>query len=767
MSDDEFTGSITDILKVVNEGKGRNDGPPSVMTGTDEEVVNILVPQLQAQPSGPNLAQDLPYLVGGGPELGPGESATLPGGTQVQNGSAGDLTQTWTVPGQSPVTVDRNPTLVDQVVAAQQPRQEDPPPTGGIEDFVGLLNVGSLTETGGSAVLPSGVVVGRSSSAVEIDGVTYTTVVTDLSIPGMDPTSYTNRIVSGPGAFMGYGTSYKGIYGSDGLLQSVLIYGSPSVKEVRFHPENGMELVPVDPKADPFSLSYMKPGELDLGFMGYGSSSGALAELGMQLADDPAREIPGYMGEYRVNIGRFPLIGTRAGGMAGLVTLPIAILADVQQDGNTLGEAVLREGTGAIVGTAAGALFSSAVAFAATGGAAGATVGPAGVAVGAIGGAVVGAVTAYLTSKAIQSQLDDYKDPPPDWLLPDDPGYLRDYIESMKGREPYVPDLPAPMLRDGGSVEEQQQYREQVEAHAAWADRLRAAEFKLSEIDGYANGGYFSGQGTSVSDSNLAFISDGEFIVNAAATDKFLPLLEMINSGWVPSPEFLYGLLFGDGDSGGGGWNFQAPIGTLAEALGGGLSARTLELPLSEPVVAEPAGTTPDLTSSLANDLGDLFGGDDGMNPATGAALAQGGLQGFLSGAANGGLVKGITGGISGLASAAGGQIGSAIGAALGSAAGPLGTAVGSVLGSTVGSMIGQTASEIVTKPIEYVASTAKELIGGGFGLIDLANGPGADTAKGDIYNFNGLDPKSAAIAVERVNRRRTLAQQRGGGFGR
>ncbi|MCF8781244.1 phage tail tape measure protein [Rhodococcus ruber] len=50
----------------------------------------------------------------------------------------------------------------------------------------------------------------------------------------------------------------------------------------------------------------------------------------------------------------------------------------------------------------------------------------------------------------------------------------------------------------------------------------------------YATGGLFSGMGTGTSDSNLAWISDGEFIVNAAQTSKFLPLLEAINTDTIP-----------------------------------------------------------------------------------------------------------------------------------------------------------------------------------------------------------------------------------------
>lgn len=53
----------------------------------------------------------------------------------------------------------------------------------------------------------------------------------------------------------------------------------------------------------------------------------------------------------------------------------------------------------------------------------------------------------------------------------------------------------------------------------------------LAVIPGFATGGYFTGAGTAKSDSNLARISDGEFIVNAAATARNRGLLESINAG--------------------------------------------------------------------------------------------------------------------------------------------------------------------------------------------------------------------------------------------
>lgn len=47
---------------------------------------------------------------------------------------------------------------------------------------------------------------------------------------------------------------------------------------------------------------------------------------------------------------------------------------------------------------------------------------------------------------------------------------------------------------------------------------------------GFANGGFVAGPGGPRSDSIPAMLSDGEFVVNAASTKKFLPLLKRINA---------------------------------------------------------------------------------------------------------------------------------------------------------------------------------------------------------------------------------------------
>lgn len=49
-----------------------------------------------------------------------------------------------------------------------------------------------------------------------------------------------------------------------------------------------------------------------------------------------------------------------------------------------------------------------------------------------------------------------------------------------------------------------------------------------------ARGGRVWGQGTATSDSILAWLSNGEYVVNAFATKKFLPLLQAINRGFTP-----------------------------------------------------------------------------------------------------------------------------------------------------------------------------------------------------------------------------------------
>lgn len=55
-----------------------------------------------------------------------------------------------------------------------------------------------------------------------------------------------------------------------------------------------------------------------------------------------------------------------------------------------------------------------------------------------------------------------------------------------------------------------------------------------ARANGYADGGYITGPGGPRDDLVPAYLSNGEYVVNAAATEQNLPLLEAINSGNVP-----------------------------------------------------------------------------------------------------------------------------------------------------------------------------------------------------------------------------------------
>lgn len=79
----------------------------------------------------------------------------------------------------------------------------------------------------------------------------------------------------------------------------------------------------------------------------------------------------------------------------------------------------------------------------------------------------------------------------------------------------------------------------------------------------YASGGSVSGPGTSTSDSILARLSDGEFVVRAAAAEKNRALLEAMNAGAPISR------LQRPANDGGGGNVFNMPVSVTVNAQGG------------------------------------------------------------------------------------------------------------------------------------------------------------------------------------------------------
>lgn len=263
--------------------------------------------------------------------------------------------------------------------------------------------------------------------------------------------------------------------------------------------------------------------------------------------------------------------------------------------------------------------------------------------------------------------------------------------------------------------------------------------------------GWLSGSGTSAQD-----LKDSGHLYNPNE-GNFTDLVSLAAKDWGTNVGNLLKPILGD----------QAP-----ESLGS--LAQSLLTPLGE--AYSNADPNKNYTSTLGQWISNMTGvewkppGSSGSTTATQLSSEQQigyrALSSGISGLQQHGLLGGVTGAISGAASTAGGLIGGAIGTAiapfLGPAA-PLGPVIGEMLGSMAGGVLGDT----IAKPIEWAGNTVKELVGTGFGLTDLADGPGGHTVRGDIYNFNGTDPKRASIAVERVRRRRAVAQQRGGGFGR
>lgn len=93
-------------------------------------------------------------------------------------------------------------------------------------------------------------------------------------------------------------------------------------------------------------------------------------------------------------------------------------------------------------------------------------------------------------------------------------------------------------------------------------------------ISGRATGGFISGPGSGTSDSILALVSNGEYVVNAAATARNRPLLDAINGGSLPGfasggivPRFATGGAVATGGSSFGGVDISQELGLLSGAV--------------------------------------------------------------------------------------------------------------------------------------------------------------------------------------------------------
>jgi hypothetical protein len=73
--------------------------------------------------------------------------------------------------------------------------------------------------------------------------------------------------------------------------------------------------------------------------------------------------------------------------------------------------------------------------------------------------------------------------------------------------------------------------------------------FSGSFLGGFATGGFVSGPGTATSDSIMAMLSNGEYVVNAATTKRWLPFLETLNANDGKLPAFASGGQVGPANS--------------------------------------------------------------------------------------------------------------------------------------------------------------------------------------------------------------------------
>jgi hypothetical protein len=109
----------------------------------------------------------------------------------------------------------------------------------------------------------------------------------------------------------------------------------------------------------------------------------------------------------------------------------------------------------------------------------------------------------------------------------------------------------------------------------------------VGKLLGFADGGLISGPGTGTSDSILAAVSNGEFVVRADAARENLPLLQMINAGQVP--RFASGGMVG------------APS-LAAPTFGTASSTTTLHAPIT--IKVEGGSRGPEEDSAMAAKVG-------------------------------------------------------------------------------------------------------------------------------------------------------------------
>ena len=174
-------------------------------------------------------------------------------------------------------------------------------------------------------------------------------------------------------------------------------------------------------------------------------------------------------------------------------------------------------------------------------------------------------------------------------------------------------------------------------------NRINPFGNKDGGLIGYQNGGQVTGPGGPRSDSILAALSNGEFVINARSTEQFLPLLEAINGGSGDGVGQAFqngGLVGGNSGNGGGlfGPNFGRMLGrTISESFVEGLAAGDLSGVFTSILDTVTSNILSTFTDNLSDVLGSLF---------SGSPIGGGGLLSSLFGGIfhEGGIVPGSPG---------------------------------------------------------------------------------------------------------------------------
>ncbi|GBD48541.1 hypothetical protein [Methylopila sp. Yamaguchi] len=127
----------------------------------------------------------------------------------------------------------------------------------------------------------------------------------------------------------------------------------------------------------------------------------------------------------------------------------------------------------------------------------------------------------------------------------------------------------------------------------------------LGTVLGFADGGEIKGPGTGTSDSIVARVSNGEFVVRERMVQKHRPLIEAINADKLPA--FATGGLVG-GAGAAGVMPLPAPV--APQPISGASQAVTQVVNISTPITVNGGGGSPEQNDELARRISKEFEGN-------------------------------------------------------------------------------------------------------------------------------------------------------------